>query len=636
MWILFLLIYITPASTTLNPHFAPEAADDYKRSPIFELTQDNYEVVIHSSNQPCTLIFVERYPHSAPKSIRLIAHQIARLLRDHQDTILLAHTLSTVFVSDKIPPIFTKESVGNGIPKIWPPVNEDVSLLLLSNEHQPQVYTKDSDDVYDILQWTIQECGGTALLDIDRSTNVLEKAKQIDETNQKSSLERKKIQMTEEAIDDERDLSIIFKTDQTQALLNADFQADPQVKTWVREYCSNVLVEDMLEKEKEKVKEKVKEKDIPSGSAEITRMNVKDATFHRVYCQHVFAGKPFIITGAADDWESVQHWGKNNTWSKILDPRTIVRVDNGLESSWGSRMTVHKFEKYIQDRRDRQDRRDTFQNANKQRNSTFDAQNALAHPPWSSVYAYLHQHSKIHNGKFASDVMWNSFHAPKVLNDNNWFQLMGACFKMMTVTFWAAHGARQSNHQDDFGSSKWQVQVYGRKKWIMHPPEQSLYLYNGLVDPFRPNYSKYPLYKKATPLEFTLEKGDILFWSAGWWHATLAIEDSLAIAQNILNEHNYDEFKRASQLACKPKGSHGIWSPWCACFRRCYSTWDDMYTKWVENIQTGQQDTTTFSPANTNKMKSCCNDLNENGLQGTVEKRIRSKKNSFFSQQNFH
>ena len=57
--------------------------------------------------------------------------------------------------------------------------------------------------------------------------------------------------MTEEAIDDERDLSIIFKTDQTQALLNADFQADPQVKTWVREYCSNVLVEDLLEKEKE-------------------------------------------------------------------------------------------------------------------------------------------------------------------------------------------------------------------------------------------------------------------------------------------------------------------------------------------------------------------------------------------------
>ena len=64
-----------------------------------------------------------------------------------------------------------------------------------------------------------------------------------------------------------------------------------------------------------------------------------------------------------------------------------------------------------------------------------------------------------------------------IFKRNNWFQLMGSCYKMMTVTFWAAHGARQSNHQDDFGSSKWQVQVYGRKQWIMHPPEQSSYLY---------------------------------------------------------------------------------------------------------------------------------------------------------------
>ena len=47
---------------------------------------------------------------------------------------------------------------------------------------------------------------------------------------------------------------------------------------------------------------------------------------------------------------------------------------------------------------------------------------------------------------------------------------MGECHKMMTVTFWATEGARQSNHQDDFGSSKWQAQIYGRKKWIMHPP----------------------------------------------------------------------------------------------------------------------------------------------------------------------
>jgi ribosomal protein L16 Arg81 hydroxylase len=104
----------------------------------------------------------------------------------------------------------------------------------------------------------------------------------------------------------------------------------------------------------------------------------------------------------------------------------------------------------------------------------------------------------------------------------------------------------------DFGSSKWQAQIYGRKRWIMHPPEQSALLYNGLVDPFLPDLQRFPKYAEATPLDFVLEPGEVVVWSAGWWHATLALEDSLAIAQNLLNEHNYEEFRRTSQKACRP------------------------------------------------------------------------------------
>ena len=220
----------------------------------------------------------------------------------------------------------------------------------------------------------------------------------------------------------------------------------------------------------------------------------------------------------------------------------------------------------------------------------------LPGPPWSSLYAYTHQHTKLQTKsnnaktpKFVADIMWEDFKAPKIFNQQNWFRYMGECHKMMTVTFWATEGARQSNHQDDFGSSKWQAQIYGRKKWIMHPPEESEKLYNVLVDPFEPDFERYPLNRGDKRVELLLEEGDVLFWSAGWWHATLALENSLAIAQNILNEHNYMEFRRTSRKACKPDGSHGIYSPWCACFRRTYGKWDDLYQGWLNDIKAMMQ-----------------------------------------------
>ena len=53
----------------------------------------------------------------------------------------------------------------------------------------------------------------------------------------------------------------------------------------------------------------------------------------------------------------------------------------------------------------------------------------------------------------------------------------------------------------------------------------------------------------------------------------------------FLNEHNYLEFRRTSRAACEPGGSHGVYSPWCACFRRTYGKWDELYKGWVNDIE---------------------------------------------------
>ena len=543
------------------------------------------------------------------------ASQLARLLRNHARDIMLAHVLSSTL--NQLPPLFDIDNEPNNeeeerispagvvadLPP-WPPQNSETKLLLVSVRREPVIFdnpttTLENITLRQILVWTLNTCKPRPLRKKER-TLLLSSAQEIDAlTSSEEYLVRR---AEEEKDDDKRDLSVIFKTNQTQALLNDDFPGNPSIKTWVKKYCKDHDDDERETTErKERTKTKTKTK---TRTRNITRIHVSDVSFRRIYCEHVFAGMPFVIEGAADDWPAVQTWDVNQTWSKILSPTTNLNVDNGVENSWGGGMTVGAFEKYIIDRRS---------------DVTFgsDAESALQRPPWSSVYAYLHQHSSLDDGRFASDVMWKSFSSPKIFHDNNWFRLMGSCFKMMTVTFWAAHGARQSNHQDDFGSSKWQVQIYGKKRWIMHPPEQSKYLYNGLVDPFRPDLEKYPLYTKATPLEFELNKGDILFWSAGWWHATLAAEDSLAVAQNILNEHNYGEFKRSSQAACRPGGSHGVRSPWCACFRRCYSRWDRMYQEWKEQILNDQP--SDFTPSNMENQTPCCKALRENGIQGVLD-----------------
>jgi hypothetical protein len=475
---IFFLVYVSAQKTTTtdyslttatatatknnNRHFAPSPADEYKRRPLFELTKHNYQFVT-SSGQYCTLIFVEEDAHEASSEVRRIASDLALLLRNHFRDILIAHAFTSNLPQSLVTNIKT--------PSI---------MLLHTDEYQEdkQIQYKPSLEkasLKNILKWTFKGCGLSSRdykYELKRA-NTLDKAVAA-EDRAEGKREYNKIMQKEKLKDDKRDLSVIFKTGQTQALLNEHFHADSSVKEWVREYCSaHVDIEKRTAR-------------LLTKHRNITRINVKDANLHRVYCEHVFAGEPFVLTGASDNWESVAKWSNDHAlWSELLHHDTSIQVDNGLEQSWDSSMTVAEYNTYMKNRQwvgGGEEEEEEAEEENKKSNSSLysfneESKRALERPPWSSVYAYLHQHSKLHNGKFAADVMWDKFDSPDIFKRNNWFQLMGSCYKMMTVTFWAAHGARQSNHQDDFGSSKWQVQVYGRKQWIMHPPEQSSYLY---------------------------------------------------------------------------------------------------------------------------------------------------------------
>lgn len=84
------------------------------------------------------------------------------------------------------------------------------------------------------------------------------------------------------------------------------------------------------------------------------------------------------------------------------------------------------------------------------------------------------------------------------------------------------------------------VQISGRKKVLLIPPEQSdevyfpcrefgLHLHFSPVDVERPDLSRHPLFARATPWEVTVEPGEMLFIPATWWHYLRALAPSVSL-----------------------------------------------------------------------------------------------------------
>ena len=530
-------------------YFSPSSSDDFKTTPIIELTRSNARYILLS--QSCNIVFATDHAANmldASKSsfLRQVAQRVAGRFRDDQD-ILVSHAL---FDTSREDTMRRENPFYQNLDKILRPSLGSAGPITILNygrkvgkSRRPRIYRASP-----------------------AFERVLESTTDVETASEKivGWVKQKCPRAHANPFEAEHDLSVIFKTNKTLAILANGFDVSKDMVSWVRMYCKDYPLKEHGNK--------------------VTVLDARKTTLKQFLCLHAFGGRPLILKNAVENWPAMKKWKPNGSWVKKMSSAKLS-ADIGVESGWGG--TSLNSEEYLAY---------MMQNENERRSNKsvedIPDSDVLPGPPWSSLYAYTHQHTRLkaksNNAKapkFVADIMWEDFKAPKIFNQQNWFRFMGECHKMMTVTFWSTEGARQSNHQDDFGSSKWQAQIYGRKKWIMHPPEESEKLYNGLVDPFEPDLERYPLYRDVKRVEFVLEEGDVLFWSAGWWHATLALENSLAVAQNILNEHNYMEFRRTSRKACKPDGSHGIYSPWCACFRRTYGKWDDLYQNWLNDIK---------------------------------------------------
>lgn len=83
------------------------------------------------------------------------------------------------------------------------------------------------------------------------------------------------------------------------------------------------------------------------------------------------------------------------------------------------------------------------------------------------------------------------------------------------------------------------VQLYGRKRWVLFSPRQSSQLYYkqnhdmpvifSPVDMTCPDLDRFPRLAEAQRHDVVLEAGEILYLPSGWWHFVESLSDSINI-----------------------------------------------------------------------------------------------------------
>lgn len=82
------------------------------------------------------------------------------------------------------------------------------------------------------------------------------------------------------------------------------------------------------------------------------------------------------------------------------------------------------------------------------------------------------------------------------------------------------------------------AQIRGRKRVLLFSPEETPLLYHGLLDPERPDFSRFPLFEFAQAYECVLEPGEILFWPPNWWHHVRGLEPTISVSHNFFDHRN--------------------------------------------------------------------------------------------------
>jgi ribosomal protein L16 Arg81 hydroxylase len=122
---------------------------------------------------------------------------------------------------------------------------------------------------------------------------------------------------------------------------------------------------------------------------------------------------------------------------------------------------------------------------------------------------------------------------PKYFFD--WFTFLPGFMRLIYPRiFIGPKGAVTPLHDDVWGTHAWLAELVGRKRWILFSPDQRELLYDYKVKPDKPDFERFPLFRKAKPLEATIGPGDIIFVPGGWPHYVISLDPTISLTHNFM------------------------------------------------------------------------------------------------------
>jgi ribosomal protein L16 Arg81 hydroxylase len=213
-------------------------------------------------------------------------------------------------------------------------------------------------------------------------------------------------------------------------------------------------------------------------------------------------GKPVVIKDAVEDWKA------RTTWTFEF-----------FKSHYGdNHVMVYRY------------RGEKYKPADATRMRLADYIDGVSSGDWTSFPYYIRDNWALlrNNPALASDYSF-----PKYFFD--WFSLLPPFMRLQYPRiFIGPNGSITPLHLDIWGTHAWLTQLVGRKRWILFAPDQRPLLYDHQVDPNRPDYQRFPLFRQAQGVECTIGPGETVFVPGGWAHWVESLDSSISLSSNYM------------------------------------------------------------------------------------------------------
>nr|XP_046260448.1 HSPB1-associated protein 1 homolog isoform X2 [Scatophagus argus]XP_046260449.1 HSPB1-associated protein 1 homolog isoform X2 [Scatophagus argus]XP_046260450.1 HSPB1-associated protein 1 homolog isoform X2 [Scatophagus argus]XP_046260451.1 HSPB1-associated protein 1 homolog isoform X2 [Scatophagus argus]XP_046260452.1 HSPB1-associated protein 1 homolog isoform X2 [Scatophagus argus] len=150
---------------------------------------------------------------------------------------------------------------------------------------------------------------------------------------------------------------------------------------------------------------------------------------------------------------------------------------------------------------------------------------------------------------------------PSMFEDVKWSEFGFEGRNGRESTLWiGTKGANTPCHMDSYGYNL-VLQVQGRKRWHLFPPEDTVHLYPtripyeessvfSQVDVLQPDLRRFPAFQGARAHIVTLQPGQVLYVPRHWWHYVESV-DPITVSINSWIELEVDDMTRVSEAVTK-------------------------------------------------------------------------------------